>query len=347
MRNRYIQYAILSLCTCGLIGCQLKPTEKEQERIFPVDIQYIDTVSCVHTHTYIGNIEESSSLQLSFPTGGRLTQICVQNNHFVQEGQLLAQVDATQETSMLQAAQAKLLQAKDGYARAEQVYRDGGLTELKWVEIGTNLKEAQSSVIALEKRVKDCNLYAPSSGVVSSIQSRVGENVAPNQVILTLLNISGMNVSFTVAEKDVSSICLGDTAILTVSALGDMEMRGIVTEKKLTAEPLSHAYVVKSRILLPDSLRHVLLPGMVAKVRLTTQATKGYMLPAHCVQLMADGTMVWVVQDGKVQRRMVSNCIFINEFVMIQDGLNRGDSVVISGQHKLFSGARVQIKEKR
>lgn len=345
MRSRYIPYAVLSLCCCVLIGCRLKPTAENQERVLSVKIQRIDSMSCLHTHTYVGNIEESGSLQLSFPAGGRLTQICVQNNHFVQEGQLLACVDATQEASMLQAAQAKLLQAQDGYTRAEQVYRDGGLTELKWVEVKTNLKEAQSTVTALEKRVNDCNLYAPGSGVVASIHGSVGENLAPNQVVFTLLNIHGMNVSFTVAEKDISAIGLGDTALVTVPALGDVEMRSVVTEKNLTAEPLSHTYLVRSRILLPDSLRHTLLPGMVAKVRLTTQSAKGYLLPAHCVQLMPDGTTVWVVQDGKAQRRKVSDCVFTNEFVMVRNGLSRGDSVVVSGQHKLFSGARVQISE--
>ena len=344
---QYHNYIVVLLCClCGLMGCQIRPTEQEQERTFPVKVLRMDTTSCTGTHTYVGNIEECSSLQLSFPAGGKLTQLCVQKNHFVHQGQLLAQVDNTQASSMLQAAQAKLHQAQDGYARAEQVYKEGGLTELKWVEVESQLKEAQSSVVALEKRMTDCNLYAPDNGVVGTIQASVGENLAPNQVVITLLNISGLNVSFTVSEKDITAIQTGDTAIVTISALNNHEMRAIVTEKNLTAEALSHTYAVTCRLVLSESQRRSLLPGMVAKVRLPTHTTQGYLLPAQCVQLTPNSMVVWVVQDGTAQRRAISDCTFIKESILVGNGLHQGDSVIIAGQHKLSIGVRVQVEGK-
>lgn len=334
-----------TVCCFVLMGCQCKTTETEQERVFPVEITFVDNSTCVHTHTYVGNVEESYSLQLSFPAGGKLTQLYVQKSDHVQKGKLLALVDDTQENSMLQVAQTKLHQAQDGYERAEQVYKEGGLTELKWVEVQSQLKEAQSTVVGLSKRVNDCRLYAPCNGVIGAIQASVGENIAPGQVLLTLMNISGLNVAFTVAEQDITSIRLGDTATLVVPALDNMEMRGIVAEKSLTAEPLSHTYTVKCQLFVPDSARQSILPGMIAKVRLTSQRTEGYMLPARCVLLTSDGAVVWVVQQGKAQRREVSDCMFIKESVLVRNGLNKGDSVIVAGQHKLFSGARVQINK--
>lgn len=340
-------YIIVLLgCLCGLMSCQLKPTEQEEERVIPVQVLCIDTSSCVSTHAYVGTIKECGALQLSFPAGGKLTRLCVHNNSFVHKGQLLAQVDDTQESSMLQAAQAKLHQAQDGYARAEQVYKEGGLTELKWVEVASQLKEAQSSVVALQKRVTDCSLYAPDDGVIGTIQGNVGENIAPHQVVLTLLDITELDVFFTVSEKDITSIYLGDTALVTVPALNDREMRAIVTEKNLTAEPLSHTYVVTCRLLLSPSQRHSLLPGMMAKVRLITHTTQGYMLPARCVQMTPSGTVVWIVQDGTAQRRNISDCTFVKESIIVGSGLNQGDSVIIAGQHKLSVGTRVQVEEK-
>ena len=80
------------------------------------------------------------------------------------------------------------------------------------------------------------------------------------------------------------------------------------------------------------------------KVDIDTKA--GIVVPAECVQVMPEGTIVWVVEGGKAYHRVVTVGDFIRNGVMVETGLNAGDSVIVSGQQKLYTGAKVKIELK-
>ena len=69
----------------------------------------------------------------------------------------------------------------------------------------------------------------------------------------------------------------------------------------------------------------------------------GIVVPAECVQVMPDGTIVWVVKDGKAWHRTVTLKDFVGNGVMVETGLEAGDTVIIGGQQKLYTGAKVKF----
>lgn len=337
--------SVLCLAGCGKLPTDKLPLKKKpQYEVSPikVEVQTMDKQTRVNTHTYVGRIEEASSVPLSVQTAGQVTAVYVKKGDRVKAGQELLRIDDTQARNALQAANATLKQAQDGYKRAKQVYAEGGVTEQKMVELSSQLEQARSMAAMSRKSLSDCVLRAPNDGVIGECKVKAGQVAAPGLSLVTLLDMDGYNVTFDVAEGDITSIQVGDSGSVVVEAIGKTEVPIYVTEKNLLANTIAHTYTVTAFISGPtDEYKQQLLPGMVSKVWLHSQSVSGYFVPAACVQTLTSGQSVWVVQGGIATRRKVEVGQYAAGGVVITKGLHEGDQVVTEGFQKLYNGAKV------
>ncbi len=343
VRNRILPI-VLSGTVLGLVGCEYLPNKKPHYEVKPirVKVQKIEKQTVVNTHVYVGKIEEASSVPLSVQTAGQVTSVSVKKGDHVKKGQELLRIDDTQAKSALQAANATLRQVQDGYDRAKKVYKEGGITEQKMVELSTQLDRARSMVTISRKSLNDCVLRAPNDGVIGECKAKVGQVIAPGIGLMTLLDMDGYKVTFDVSEGDITSLQVGDSGSLVVEALGKMKIPVCVTEKNLIANMIAHTYTVTALLVNPtEEYKQQLLPGMVSKVRLSSQSVTGYLVPTACVQMLTSGPSVWVAQGGKAQRRHVTTGQYTTGGVLITQGLTVGDFVITDGFQKMYSGADI------
>lgn len=299
---------------------------------------------CAPSCEYVGTVEEGSASTLSFSTSGRVTAVYVKEGQTVAAGQLLAEIDNATALNSYKAAQATLRQAQDGYDRAKLVYDKGSLPEVKWIEVKTQLDQAQSLAQIAKSTLDDCKLYAPCSGTVADRNLEVGSSVAPFQPVMRLLNLGALSVRVSVPEGDIAQIKNGMAARVVVAALDDLELRGVVDERNVSADPLSHSYMVRLR--LQGTAGKKLLPGMVCKVAMGQRASsEGMLLPHRAVQIDNQGQrFVWVVADGKAHRKTVTIGDLSSNGVLVTSELDGGEQVVVDGTLKVSEGTRVEVK---
>lgn len=343
MQRKTLNIHIISLCLSMLClaGCDKLPINKKpqyENKPLKVEVETIGNVTHANTHTYVGRIEEVSSVQLSAQNAGQVTAVYVKTGDRVRQGQELFRTDDTQAKNALQAANATYKQAQDGYKRAQQVYKEGGVTEQKMVELSSQLEQARSMLSMSRKSLNDCVMRAPVDGVIGECKVRTGQTVAPGVPLITLLDMDGYNVTFDVAEADIAAIQVGDSGAIQVPAIGQDTLPIRVVEKNLLANTIAHTYTVKA--VLTDTQQTTLLPGMVSKVWITSQSVSGYFVPFDCVQTLPSGKSVWVVQGGIAFRRQVEIGQFTSGGVIITKGLHEGDMVVTEGYQKLYNGAK-------
>ena len=132
MKRLFIFFAsIITLCSCGRNGRE----HTWWSDSIPVEVFVVDDGSTPTERNYVGCVSSEHEVTLSFPLGGTLTKVAVSNGARVTKGQLLAEVDATTAASLYATANATLRQAEDAYKRLEPIYREGGLSNVKWVEM--------------------------------------------------------------------------------------------------------------------------------------------------------------------------------------------------------------------
>ena len=340
MRNVVCLTALFALVICSCSGGDRRETGWSDT--IAVEAVVVGDSESSTDRNYVGSIGSEREVSLSFAMGGRLTRVAVRNGEHVVAGQVLAEVDATRARSLHAASLATLRQAEDAYRRMEAVHKEGGISEVRWMEMVTDLEKARQAETSSRKQLEDCTLRAPYAGVVSCGDHHEGQEMKPGEAFCSVLDMERLRVNFSVPEQEIALIAVGDEAKATVSALGDRELRLRVADKGMTANPMGHTYAVHATVTGGE--RKGLLPDMVTKVHATLGDGGGMAIPMECVQTMPEGTIVWVVKNGRAEQRRIVVGDFFSEDVYVESGLAPGDTVVAEGRQKLYSGAKVKSR---
>ena len=334
-----------------LVGCsdtdpqQLKERligGNTEERVIPVGILCIDVTEGIVHNTYPGYLEEGQSVALSFKYGGLLENLYVKEGSRVSKGQRLAQASSSTLENSLRSAQATLTQAQDAYDRLKKVHDKGSLPDIKWKEMEANLEKAQAAYDLANAMIAENVITAPFSGIISSVNVEIGENIPPLQPVMSLINTEKLSVKISVPEDEIAKVKTGEPAEIIIPALNDRYFRGQVTEKSMTASMLTHRDPVKVLINEPDKS---LVPGMVGKVMLKTDVNAGIIIPANAILINSEGKFVWVQKNGRATRRPILIAGYSGTGVIVSEGLQSGDSVIVEGYQKVSEGMKVHGRE--
>ena len=346
MKTKHILWFLpLLLVSCGETDPQ-QLKEKliggpAEERVIAVGVQRIDTVGGLVRNSYPGYLEEGNTVDISFKYGGTLQTLNVKEGSTVRKGQVLARVSSAQMESTQRSAQATLEQAQDAYERLKKVHDNGSLPEIKWREMVANLEKAQAALDLANAMLADNTITAPFSGTVASLNAELGENITPLKPVMRIINTKGLTVKISVPENEIGKVRVGDTAEVVVPALGDRRFMGKVTEKSMTASLLTHSYPVKVLIEQPDE---ELVPGMISKVVLSADVSTGIIVPANAILVNQEGRFVWVAEEGRATRRNITISGYSGSGVIVSEGLQAGDVVIVEGYQKVSEGMKVEYR---
>lgn len=340
MKRICIAVMAMPLLFCG---CHAgKSTVPEQAAPVRVKVIRASGAELSEKEYFSGTVEEANGTSLSFSVMGTIKSLRMGLGDRVQKGELIASLDPTSLQSSYDMAKASLEQAEDAYRRMKELHDKGSLPDVKWVEIQSRVQQARSMEEIAGKNLKDCNLYAPYSGMIAEKTAEVGQNVAPGMPVVKLVTAGQLNVKIAVPETEIAGIALREKAVIRVPALGGESFTGNVAEKGVVANPLSRSYEVKLRV---ENASRDLMPGMVTEVVLVRESVAAQpVIPANVVQLDEHNrTFVWVMESGKATRRVIDCGEFTAGGVTVASGLQEGENVIVEGQQKVCEGTPVTL----
>lgn len=329
------------LCCTGFLSSCTVVDERQSGNQQPVrcEVMTVQSNASISHYTYMATVQAEAHIPLSLPLGGTLTELCVRPNAQVSKGDILLRVDDTQARQALAAAKAALTQAQDAMRRTTPLHDKGLITDIQMVELQTKLDQAQAAVAAAERQVQQCTLTAPKSGVVTFNNLNVGQHLAPEVTIITLLDMSGFTALIHVPEAEVAAMHPDDEATLAIPAIRADSLDARLSQIGVQANSLTHTYPVEALISNPPA---TMLPGMVGTLTVMQHEHAAISIPQRCVTLLPEGASVWVVNDSnRAERRRVTLGIYRADGVQVLSGLNNGDRLVTAGYQKLYIDAPV------
>ena len=335
---------LLTLIALPLVSCNHKSAVESPSNPQVVLAEVKKTTGSGDLH-YSGSIEPFQSIPLTFQTTGTVLRVLVNAGDAVHKGQLLATVDKTDAQSMYEMMLAKYQQATDAYNRLKEVHDNGSLSEIKWVEMQSNLQQAQSSLTMAKHNLKKTALYSPDNGIIGNRNiepgaASIGSAITP----LELIKIETVYVKIAVPENEIGKIKKGLTASFKVSALDNQSFQGIVTNVGVVANPISRTYEVKITVKNPGL---ILKPGMVCDVNLDIKANKDILIvPFQALDEDKNkNTFVYVVDAANkiAKKRIVQVGNYQNSDVEILSGLSIGEKVVSEGKQKLSDNCKISL----
>ncbi|MDP4205442.1 MAG: efflux RND transporter periplasmic adaptor subunit [Bacteroidota bacterium] len=341
--------SVLIITSICLSGCGKKENQRNDSsaKKVSVKVQQISISPENNSTNYVGTIQESVSIPLSFLTTGTVSQVLVSEGQSVHKGQLIASLNNFSYRNTYQIALAKEKQALDGYKRLSDIYKKGSLPEVKMVEIETGLSQARAATQMARKNVSDCRIYAPTDGVIGQRMIEPGMNVLPGSAVFNLVKIKKVYAVVSIPENEITKTAIGQKAFIMVAALNNETFEGRITEKGVMANPLSHTYEVKIAI---QNTGEKLKPGMVSNVLIQNNGpANSIVIPQQSVQVdNNNGKYVFVVNttSQKTYKKAIKiGKLSGNGGISVINGLNNGDLLVVEGFQKLNENTPVQITE--
>lgn len=189
---------------------------------------------------------------------------------------------------------------------------------------------------------------APIAGRVISIPPTVGATVSQSVVVARIARTEDLEIKVNVAERFVSRINEGQTAVVTFDAYPGVEFTATVFEVSPVLDTSTRTMAIKLRINPPDKRIKV---GMYARVRLVTDSVNNVIVVPNVAIITRDGKpYVFLVTnknaDGRsatVRLQPVTLGISVDNRTEIAKGLEAGDEIIVKGQSLLNDGAQVNV----
>ncbi|HKB29145.1 MAG TPA: efflux RND transporter periplasmic adaptor subunit [Candidatus Limnocylindrales bacterium] len=188
---------------------------------------------------------------------------------------------------------------------------------------------AQATLATLQAQEALATLTAPLDGVVTVVSIATGANAPSGNAIQ--IAADPLEVTTSVVESDIASITVGQTASVTVAALGGATLDGTVASIAPTGSAGGNQGVVSFAVAItltnaPAGLR----PGMSADVTITTATAPGVLaIPARALAGSLGAYRVRVLAaDGTISTHDVTVGLITSSLVEVKSGLQAGDRVI-------------------
>lgn len=330
--------ACLALIVTLASGCSTdQPQEKSPaEKGVAVTVSIVKSEHAAVALRYSGTVEPSRTIPLNFQSTGTVETVLVDAGDAIKKGQILATLDKTDMQNLYEITRSKYQQAKDAYDRLKTVHDQGSLTEVKWVEMETNMEQAKSSLEISRNNLEKCFLRAPVDGIIGTRNIEPGMSSLGITAPLDIVQINLVYVKISVPENEVARIVKGMKASFTVSALNDKEFRGEVTNISPVADRISRTY--EAKILVPNP-ELSLKPGMVCDVKMETTMEKELILiPYQCVSKDNENKpFVYIVapMEKRARKQIIKTGQYYDSGLEVVSGLSVGQTIVNEGKEKL------------
>lgn len=213
----------------------------------------------------------------------------------------------------------------------------------KQAEAAKELQALKSAEVTDAVEQVSDGIKADFAGIVTGVKAVDGSNVENGGELFTVSSIEKVCVDVSFSKSDLEKIEEGQKAVATIAG---KQYEGTVTRiSRAAAKNEKGASIIQGEIHIDNPDTDLYL-GVDARVMVEgNKAENVVMIPVEAINIGKDGSFVYVVTDGMVQKRMVTAGISSDEYTEIKKGLEVGEQVIISVDAGIEEGMAVNPVE--
>lgn len=312
----------------------------------------------------IGNVQAYSTVSVKAQIGGTVTHVHFREGQYVQQNELLFDIDARPYQVQLKQMEANLARdkaqaenARQQVLRYQQLVKSGYVAQADYDQVLATSQALEGTLLADEAAIENaklqiefCAIRSPIDGVTGSILLHEGNVVKANDINLVVINqVKPILISFTVPGQYLSDIKarMAMEKLKIEAASPGKENSPITGELNFIDNNVD---LQTGTIQLKGVFKNQdksLWPGQFVNVTLfLSRQDNALVVPTQAVQTGQAGQYVYVIKaDLTVELRAVTVAKIVDDETVIAKGLNAGEEVVVDGQLRLVPGAKVQPRK--
>ena len=349
--------------------------QSRREKSIKVTVEKVEKHDLTSIVSASGEVKPKKNVNISANVPGRIIKIGVEEGQRVKTGDFLLKLDSTQyeanadrDRALINSYKAELIKAQAKLKKDESFYyrqkklHDEQLLSGEQLEaakaqydisfaafeaIGFQIKQAEASLESSLDNLSKTIYNSPIDGIITSLRVEEGEVAMigtmnnPGTVLMTIADLSVMEVEVEVDETDVVNVNKGQNAEVRIDAFPDQTITGKVTEvgssalQKMTVSEESKDFKV---VITLENPPEALKPGLSASADIIT-AEKNEVLAVPISSLVLRETEddekeeqeegVYVIEESRVKFHPVKKGIMGELKIEITSGLEEGQEIVV------------------
>lgn len=290
------------------------------------------------TVTSTGSLRAEEGVELQAETNGKVVAINFTEGTNVRKGALLVKLnDADLRASLARATYRREL-AKTRERRYGQLLGQKVVTQDDYDSALNDVNVQQAEMALYQAQIAETEIRAPFDGVVGLRYVSMGAFVNATTRIATLQRLEKLKIDFAVPEKYTGRVTVGSTITFTVAG-GAEKFTGQIFAIDPRIDSGTRTLLIRA---VSDNHDGRLLPGAFANIEFTLSELKeALLIPSEAVVPGLDEKNVFVMSDGKAERRVVAIGTRTASAVHILSGLTPGEIVITSGLQQMRAGQAV------
>lgn len=371
----------------------------QREKALRVSLEKVEKQDLTSIISASGEVRPKKSINISAHIPGRIVKIGVEEGQHVKMGDFLLKLESTQyeanadrDRAQIQALKAELIRAEAILKRDEKFfYRQKELFEGKLISseqleaaqaqydisyaqqeaLLYQIKQAEASLTSTLDNLEKTVYNSPIDGIITSLRVEEGEIALvgtmnnPGTVLMTIADLSIMEVEIEVDETDVIGVKLGQDADVRVDAFVDEIIRGKVTEIGSSALQVTSSSQESKDfkvVITLESPPTNLKPGLSASADIITDRKSGVLAVPISALVLRDKAEaggknaeeqeegVYVIEENRAKFQPVTKGIWGELMIEIVSGLLEGQQVVVgpySVLRELDEGSLIKEEKER
>lgn len=293
-----------------------------------------------------GSVEADDLIDVTSETSGIILELPWKEGDYIRKGELVAKLDLEQIKKQIAEVDKSLELATTVFERQSRLWDQNIGSELQYLEAKNNKERLEKTRETLEFQLTKGEIHSPVTGIVEVVIRESGELASPGAPIIQILNPNRLKVVADVPENLLTAVKRGDQVTIQYPALNE-EQTARVSQIGRTIDQANRSFEVEVNV---GNYKGLLKPNLLAIMLINDFTNEdAVIIPLDVIQEEVGGKKFVFISvegdEGPVAKKVyVSTGESYRGDIVITNGLNGGESLIIEGSRGLANSEAIQVQ---
>jgi membrane fusion protein (multidrug efflux system) len=350
MRKIVITAALIAL---GFTACgsqekqQTKTQQATAPKGLPVSVFEISDKKAQTNKTYPTLIKPFEEVDVIARVKGVLVAKYFKEGDTVKKGSKLYTIEPDTYLANLNQAKANYYKANKDFERASALLKTKSISEQQFDEYKYLYEDAKAKLQQAQIEFNYTEVCSPIDGIVGIKKSDIGDLVGSNEsnnLLVTVTSTNPIHAEFSLSKDDISQYLkqIKENSVqISLISNANTNKTGVIDYIAPKIDSNTDTLLLRAKF---DNSNQDFIVGEFATIQLNNlDLGNVFVIPENAIVKTAKGTFVYVAENNQAKVRFVKLGELVEEGIVVKEGLNMGEKIVVSNIAKLRPDTPIQI----